>query len=125
MTEEQVSTLIDAFVALLVALIPIILAVATRSASQFLKTKGATLEKEGRVADLRTLQTVATLAIMAAEEIYATGASNEKKQYVQNRIWRESNNIGVPLSKNQVNLLLEGTLKAIKQEWPGFKETIT
>ena len=53
------------------------------------------------------------MAILAAEEIYKT-ENKTKLLYAQTRIWKEANKAGIPLSKNQVNLLLEGTLRELK-----------
>jgi hypothetical protein len=124
MSDEQLSMLIDAIVTALVALIPIILAIATRSASRYLKAKEAELAKQGRLSDIKLLKSTANLAIMAAEQLYMPDQQRAKQRYVQEKIWRESKAIGLPLSEDQVNLLLEGTLKTLKQEWPELKATL-
>lgn len=118
MTDENITALMDALVKLMVAIVPLILALATKHAVSFLKDQTAQLEKQGRAEDLALLENIARLAILAAEELHET--NTEKNHYVQLRLYKEAKKAGIPISRSQIDLLLEGSLRGMKNELPLF-----
>jgi hypothetical protein len=114
MTDEQIATIIDAIVTLLVATIPIILGVATKYLAGYLKEQQNQLQKQGRHEDLLLLRRIARLAILAAEEIETEAKA--KNHYVQLEIYKAAKSAGIPISQRQVQLLLEGSLREVKLE---------
>lgn len=114
MTEEQISLLVDALVKLLIAIIPILAAIATRALTQYLEVKKKELKHQGRHKELLFLQTATKIAVLAAEQIFADDQQEQKLAYVAKRISEEARDQGIPIGHTQLRLLIEGTLKEIK-----------
>lgn len=53
-------------------------------------------------------------AVRSAEQLYKINESKEKKQYVYNYILEKSNELGVGLREDDIDLLVEGVVNLVK-----------
>lgn len=53
-------------------------------------------------------------AVRSAEQIYKVNESKEKKRYVYNYILDKSSELGLDLNPDDINILVEGVVNAVK-----------
>lgn len=108
--EELRSVLIDAAI----LIIPVLTAIALRYLNQYLTLLGDKVEGEiGRDKYYLLYQFVETV-IRAAEQITGLEGDEAKKEYVFNRLRGYADDLGLSISDEQLDALIEGIYHAIK-----------
>ena len=106
----------DAAIKMLIALIPILLAVLTRYLVLFLNAQMAKLDKEGKETELLILQELTRIAVLAAEQILEEGP--DKFQFAAENLLAMAWELGIPLGADQAQVLIESSVLAIRSELP-------
>lgn len=61
-----------------------------------------------------TIIEFAEIVVRSAEKIYTSEQWQEKKQYAVNLVIEKAKNIGIDLSVEEVNAIIEGAVQAVK-----------
>lgn len=114
--DDLLQTALDAFVKLLIVVIPVLFAILTRAAVSYLRSQQVKLESENRETEAFLLERMVGLAINTAEEIFDEEQFAEKRDYVSIQLERIAAESGLNLNDEDVQLLIEGSLKRVKNE---------
>ena len=111
---ELFDTVIEALIKMLIVIVPIILSFLTRAIINFLKQKELQLHADGKSTELTILRTFSNLAVFAAEQIHE--GNSTKLNFAITELIRISAGAGIPLSRLDAELLIEGSVKAVKNQ---------
>lgn len=114
--DDLLQTALDALVKLLIVIVPVLFAILTRAAVSYLRSRQVKLESENRGVEAYLLERLVGLAIITAEEIFDEGQFAEKRDYVSIQLERMAAENGLNLNDEDVQLLIEGSLKRVKNE---------
>ena len=114
--EVFLEALTDAALKLAVVLIPIIFAVLTRYLVLYLNKQMINLDRQGKETELIILQEIANIAVLAAEQILLT--NEDKFNYAAAHLVAMSNELGIPLDIDQAEVLIESSVRLVKNELP-------
>mgnify|MGYP002621827248 CR=1 FL=1 len=64
---------------------------------------------------METLESYIIYAVRSAEQIYAQGENSAKKKYVYNYVLNKSRALGLDLTPEDIDLLVEGAVNLIKK----------
>lgn len=112
--QEIFDVALSALVKMLVIVIPILAAILTRAILQFLKQKEEQMKHHGKHDELALLKRFAGIAISAAEQMYDTNGM--KFNYAAEQLVRLAATAQIPLSHANAQLLIEGSVKAVKEQ---------
>ena len=114
--DDLLQVALDALIKLLIVVIPILFAILARSAVSYLRAQQVKLENQNREVEAYLLERLVGLAINTAEEIFDEGQFLEKRDYVSIQLTRMAAENGLNLNDEDVQLLIEGSLKRVKNE---------
>lgn len=114
--DDLLQTALDALVKLLIVIVPVLFAILTRAVVSYLKSQQVKLENQNREVEAYLLERLVELAIGTAEEIFDEEQFAEKRDYVSIQLERMADDYGLNLNDEDVQLLIEGSLKRVKNE---------
>jgi len=117
--DTLLEVLTEALIKAAIIIIPILLAVLTTYLVKFLQAQMVKLEREGRDLELLLLQEFTQIAVLAAEQLLAHDEEdNERFEFASESLKKLASEAGIPITEDQILLLIEGTVHALQNELP-------
>jgi hypothetical protein len=109
---EVFDVLITGLIKVLIIIIPIALGLLTKAIIKYLKEQENILKAKGKLEEIEVLIVLSELAISAAEQLFSTNKA--KLDFALAELIRSANHKGISLTMSDAELLIEGSVKAVK-----------
>lgn len=116
--DTLLEVLTEALIKAATIVIPILFAVLTAYIVKYLQAQMANLERQGKDVELMLLQEFTQIAVLAAEQLLAHDEGDERFKFAAESLLKLAFEAGIPITEEQVLLLIEGTVHAIQNELP-------
>jgi len=110
--QEVFDVLITGLIKVLIIIIPIALGLLTKAIIKYLKEQENILKAKGKLEEIEILIVLSELAISAAEQLFS--ANKTKLNFAVSELVRSANDKGICITMDDASLLIEGSVKAVK-----------
>jgi len=108
--------LVQVLIAAAVALIPVVAGIATFYLKGYLEKLGEKADNEIGEANMDVILKFAEVFVRAAEQMFGLADEEAKKDFVVDQLEKIVDQLGLPISDEQLEALVEATFNRIKDE---------